>query len=358
MTDQPEPTIHRRRNRYSGTHPKSYRDKYKEHNIDAHPELETHLRAKGKTPASTHVPIMTNEVIKYLSPKPSEIVADCTLGYGGHATEFIKHISPDGKLIAFDVDGNQLSQTKDRLASQKINMSFYHSNFAGIANVLKKENIAGYDIIFADIGLSSMQIDNPARGMSYKHDGPIDMRMDDRIKQTAADLLNTISQQKLSNALWELANEMHHAEIAEMIIARRKLTPIKQTHELVDIIFQAKGINRKDWQQENKNSKSAPTNPAAKTFQALRIMVNDELGSLKELLRVAPYCLNPGGRIGIISFHSGEDRMVKKAFQKGFDSGIYQSISENVIRPTPGEIASNTRSSSAKFRFAIGRKTP
>lgn len=351
--NQSEQPNHRRRPRYSGTHPKSFGEKYKEHNIGAHPELAEHLRAKGKTPASTHVPIMVGEVIKSLSPKPGEIVADCTLGYGGHTMEFIKHIGPDGKLIGFDVDGAQLNQTKDRLSGQKTQMSFYHSNFAGVANVLKKENIAGYDIIFADIGVSSMQIDNPDRGMSYKHNGPIDMRMDERIKQTGADLLNTLSEEALSNAFMEFADEPDHKEIAAEIIARRAEALIKETAELVEIIFRAKGINQKEWQKQQKNSKSGLANPAAKTFQVLRILVNDELGSLKELLRVAPYCLNPGGRIGIISFHSGEDRLVKKAFKSGLESGIYQAVAENAITPTQQEIASNTRSASAKFRWAV-----
>jgi 16S rRNA (cytosine1402-N4)-methyltransferase len=351
--NQPEQPNHRRRPRYSGTHPKSFGEKYKEHNIIAHPQLAEHLRAKGKTPASTHVPIMVGEVIKSLSPKPGEVVADCTLGYGGHAMEFIKHIGPDGKLIGFDVDGAQLNQTKDRLSSQKTQMSFYHSNYAGIANVLKKENIAGYDIIFADIGVSSMQIDNPDRGMSYKHNGPIDMRMDERIKQTGADLLNTLSEEAISNALMEFADEPDHKEIAAKIIARRQESPIRETAELVEIIFRAKGINQKEWQKQQKNAKSGSANPAAKTFQAMRILVNDELGSLKELLRVAPYCLNPGGRIGIISFHSGEDRIVKKAFKSGLESGVYQAVAENAITPTQLEIASNTRSASAKFRWAV-----
>jgi 16S rRNA (cytosine1402-N4)-methyltransferase len=218
---------------------------------------------------------------------------------------------------------------------------------------LKKENIAGYDIIFADIGVSSMQIDNPDRGMSYKHNGPIDMRMDERIKQTGADLLNTLSEEAMSNAFMEFADEPDHKEIAAEIIARRQESPIRETAELVEIIFRAKGINQKEWQKQQKNSKSGSANPAAKTFQALRILVNDELGALKELLRVAPYCLNPGGRIGIISFHSGEDRLVKKAFKSGLESGIYQAVAENAITPTQQEIASNTRSTSAKFRWAV-----
>ena len=185
-SDQPQ---HRRRLRYSGTHPRNFKQKYKEHNIEAYPDLQEHLLAKGKTPVTTHIPVLMEEIMENLAPKPGEIAADCTAGYGGHAMEFIKRITPNGRLIAFDVDKVELERTRERLKSENVQVSFYRSNFAGIANALNKEKIDGYDIIFADLGVSSMQIDNPERGMSYKHDGPLDMRMDDRLKQTGADLL-------------------------------------------------------------------------------------------------------------------------------------------------------------------------
>jgi 16S rRNA (cytosine1402-N4)-methyltransferase len=345
-----------RRPRYGGTHPKSYEQKYKEHNIASYPEVKTHLRAKGKTPAGTHVPVMVEEVIGCLKPKSGDIVADCTVGYGGHSLEFIKHIGPTGKLIAFDVDNAELEKTQQRLSKEnKENtpMSFHHSNFAGIANVLKKENLEGYDIIFADLGVSSMQIDNPNRGMSYKHKGPLDMRMDDRLKQTGADLLNTLSQEELSRTFWELSDEPDHEKIAHQIVTQRMVCPITQTSQLVRIIFAVKNLTPKTWQQQQRNSKFGSLHPAARTFQALRILVNDELGSLRELLRVAPHCLRPGGRIGIISFHSGEDRMVKQSFRDNVRSGVYQSAAKNALVPRIKEIVSNPRSASAKFRYAI-----
>ncbi|OHB59370.1 MAG: 16S rRNA (cytosine(1402)-N(4))-methyltransferase, partial [Planctomycetes bacterium RBG_13_46_10] len=157
-----------RRRRYSGTHPKNYQQKYKEHNIAAYPNIKAHLRAKGKTPAGTHIPVLLEEVIACLRPKSGETIVDCTVGYGGHASEFIKHIGPTGKLIALDVDSSELERTRHRLSKEIVPVSFYRSNFAGIANVLKKENLDGCNIIFADLGVSSMQIDNPDRGMSYK----------------------------------------------------------------------------------------------------------------------------------------------------------------------------------------------
>ncbi|MFA5553216.1 MAG: 16S rRNA (cytosine(1402)-N(4))-methyltransferase RsmH [Phycisphaerae bacterium] len=350
------PKRHYRRPRYSGTHPKNFKDKYKEHNLESYPEMKTHLRAKGKTPAGTHIAVLLEEVIGCLKPKAGETVIDCTVGYGGHSREFIKHIGPSGKLIAMDVDSDELERTRQRLSNEKIAVSFYRSNFAGIANILKKENLSGCDIVFADLGVSSMQIDNPERGMSYKNKGPLDMRMDKRIKQTGADLLNSLSQEELSNAFLELADEPDHEKIAEMIVNQRAAGAITQTSQLIRIIFQAKGLTPKKWQQQNR-SKFGSLHPAARTFQALRILVNDELDSLRELLRIAPYCLNPGGRIGIISFHSGEDRIVKQAFREGFRAGVYQSVTKSPIEPRIKEIVSNPRSSSAKFRWAV-LKTP
>ncbi len=347
---QPE---HKRRPRYSGTHPRRFEQKYKEHNIEAHPELREHLIAKGKTPATTHIPVLLEEVMEYLAPKPGELVADCTVGYGGHAREFMKRIGPEGKLFAFDVDQAELERTKERLCKENVPASFHRSNFAGIANVLKKENIEGYDIIFADLGVSSMQIDNPERGLSYKYDGPLDMRLDDRLKQSGADLLNTLSEEELSNAFWELSDENDHMQIANMIVAQREKKPITTTTELVELIFRAKRLTAKTWKQKLLDSKSGLLHPAALVFQALRILVNDELGTLKELLRVAPFCLRPGGRIGIISFHSGEDRLVKKSFLDGFRNGTYKEVAENVIVPQRKEIFTNPRSTSAKFRWAI-----
>ncbi len=351
---QPRPKP-QRRVRYSGTHPRSYGQKYKEHNITAYPEIKTHLRAKGKTPAGTHIPVLTEEVLAYLKPRPGQVVVDCTVGYGGHAEQFIKLISPTGRLLALDVDQAELERTQQRLGKANVTLSFHHSNFAGIANVLKKQGLAGCDIIFADLGVSSMQIDSPGRGFSYKHKGPLDMRMDSRLKQTGADLLNSLSEQELSKALWELADEPDHQQIAQFIVSRRAVQPITQIEELVSLVFNVKALTAKTWQRQNKAAGFGTLHPAARTFQALRILVNDELGCLKELLRIAPYCLNPGGRIGIISFHSGEDRLVKRSFRDNVRAGIYQSAAKEPIVPRIKEIMSNPRSASAKFRWAIAK---
>jgi 16S rRNA (cytosine1402-N4)-methyltransferase len=339
-----------RRPRYKGTHPTNYEQKYKEHDLAAYPEIEAHLRAKGVTPVGTHVPVLVEEVMECLKPQPGETVIDCTVGYGGHALEFAKRIGHDGRLIALDIDAEELERTRQRLGNAGAPTSFYRSNFAGIAKVLQQENLAGYDIIFADLGVSSMQIDNPARGMSYKHPGPLDMRMDDRLKRTGADLLNTLGEAEISKALWELADEPDHDEIARVIVARRQTQRIAQTTQLVDLVFAAKSLTPKTWRRQQ--DKLGSLHPAARTFQALRILVNDELGTLKELLRVAPHCLRPGGRIAVISFHSGEDRLVKQSFREGFRTGVYQATAKEVIVPQPEEVHANPRSASAKLRWA------
>lgn len=346
----PSQSPHRRRQRYSGTHPKRFDERYKELDPQAFPQMQEHIRARGRTPAGTHVPILVREVVAAMRPASGEVVADCTLGYGGHAGEFLKRIGPTGLLVGFDVDGQQLERTRHRLAALNVPMSLHHMNFAGLAKPLTEAVLAGYDIIFADLGVSSMQVDDPARGISYKHEGPLDMRMDSRLPRTGADLLATLSFQDLSAALWELSDEPDHGRIAEFIVNQRQAVPITTTGQLTRLVFAAKGTTEKAWK---KQAQYRDLHPAARTFQALRILVNDELGSLKALLRLGPHCLKPGGRLGIISFHSGEDRLVKNAFRDGYRDGIWSATSADVIRPTPQEVHDNPRSASAKFRWAV-----
>jgi 16S rRNA (cytosine1402-N4)-methyltransferase len=316
--------------------------------------MQSHIRARGRTPAGAHVPVLVKEVMGAMAPRVGDAVADCTLGYGGHAAEFIRCIAPGGRLVGFDVDGQELERTARRLgplAEQAgVTLSLHPMNFAGIGNVLAGEGLDGYDVILADLGVSSMQVDDPARGISYAHEGPLDMRMDRRLARTGADLLATLSEQELSAALWELSDEEDHAKIARWIITQRGVRPIMTTGQLARLVLNAKGFSPRS----RKRPWEVPggLHPAAKTFQALRILVNDELGSLARLLGVAPSCLHRGGRIGIISFHSGEDRLVKQAFRQGLREGTYSAISEHVIRPGAREVAANPRSASAKFRWA------
>lgn len=352
-TDPPkDPSRHpSRRPRYRGTHPAGFHQRYKELHPEAYPEIHAHVRARGRTPAGTHVPVLVAEVLGCLRPGPGDVVADCTLGYGGHAVRFLEEIGPTGRLIGLDVDGPQLLRTAHRLARFGPSVHLHHGSYAGLPAVLANEGLEAVHCLFADLGVSSMQVDDPDRGFSYKHpDSPLDMRMDDRLGRTAADLMACLSQQDLSTALMDLADEPDHERIAQFIVAQRQVMPITRTGDLIRLVFAAKGTTEEAWKRHKTYE---DPHPAACTFQALRILVNDELGALRELLRVAPSCLRPGGRIGLISFHSGEDRLVKHALREGLEAGVYQTVAAEVIRPTPQEIRSNPRSRSARLRWAL-----
>jgi len=348
------PPPRRRRPRYAGTHPRRFDERYKERDPDKSPDIDAHVRAQGRTPAGTHVPIMVTEVLAALRPVPGEIVADLTLGYGGHALAFLERTAPDGRLIGLELDGPQLESTGRRLAqvADPARVHLHHSHFAGLPKLLAANGLAGVDIVFADLGLSSMQLDDPARGFSYKHDGPLDMRMDPRRPRTAADVLRTITCDELAKALRELADEPAYEQIAHAIIRRRSERSITRTGALVDVVLSALGLTRRTWRAAIAAGKSG-LHPAARTFQALRILVNDELQGLDQLLRVAPYCLQPGGRLGILTFHSGEDRRVKHALRDGLRGGVYAQIGEEPQRPSLAERRGNPRSTSAKFRWAV-----
>ena len=358
--NQPPAGKPRRRPRYAGTHPRRFEERYKELNPQAYPEIGQHVRDMGRTPAGTHVPIMVEQIVQLLDPKPGEAMVDCTLGYGGHAQAFIDRLE-GGTLVGMDVDGGQLERTRVRLegalrdSGRVVRLAFVRGNFAGLAKAQSAAGLDGFDIIFADLGVSSMQIDDPSRGFSYKTEGPLDMRMDDRIKRSAADVLATISHADLSAALADLADEPDAHAIAAAIVGRRQERPIRTTLELAEIVEEVKASTRRHGGNKPasvEDARARRIHAAALTFQALRILVNDELASLSQLLRLAPFCLRPAGRIGIISFHSGEDRLVKQAFRQGLRDGIYEQASEEIIRPTRQEIHDNPRSSPAKFRWA------
>ncbi len=310
------------------------------------------LRAKGKTEAGTHVPILVDEVMSRLRPKVGNTVVDCTLGYGGHAKEFAGRIGKEGRLIGLDFDVAEMNKTAGRLAREGILIRCHRVNFGGVADVLKEEGVEGADVIFADVGVSSMQVDDSGRGISYKADGPLDMRMDGRFDKTGADVLAEIGEEELSKALWELSDEPDHEIIAKFIVGQRISNPITTVSELVRLVFNAKGMTERTWAREQKRAGFGGLHPAARTFQTIRILVNDELENLRKLLEAAPGCLKSGGRVGIISFHSGEDRLVKNAFRLGREQGIYSTASKEAIKPQMKEIVRNSRSASARFRWA------
>lgn len=334
-----EPTPHRRRPRYSGKNPRRFEDKYKERNPALYPETVAKVLASGKTPAGTHRPIMVAEVLEVLKPQPGDIAVDCTLGYGGHAREILAKIQPGGRLVGLDADPVELPKTEVRLRGLGFGPEMFiaqRSNFAGLPKALVAQQLAGADIILADLGVSSMQIDDPARGFSVKLDGPLDMRMNPNRGQPASALLQRIEAGALAKLLGENADEPHAQTLAAALAGQSFTTTLTLANAIRCAL------------PRTEESDDA----VRRVFQALRIAVNDELGALDMLLRVLPSCLKPGGRMAILTFHSGEDRRVKKAFEAGLRDGVYAEIAPEVIRPTPTERHDNPRSAPAKLRWA------
>lgn len=294
---------------------------------------------------------MLREVLRYLRPSEGDIVADCTLGYGGHAERICRRIGPTGRLIGLDIDADQLRRTEQRLAPVETTIHYHHASYAHLDRVLASEGVDGCDAILADLGVSSMQVDDPGRGVSYAHeDAPLDMRMDRTQATTAAELLATMPAEDLSAAFDALGDEPDHAKIAEWIVRQRQVAPLERNAQLIRLIFDAKGLSKKTWRKAP-STRHGRLHPAARVFQALRILVNDELANVGRLLEILPQCLAPGGRAGIISFHSGEDRLVKQAFKAHLASGVYQRGSSKVLTPRPAEVGANPRAASAKFRW-------
>ncbi len=335
----PVPAPHKRRVRYSGKNPRRFEDKYKEHGQDA--ATLAKVLAAGKTPAGTHRPIMVAEILEVLAPKPGDTAVDCTLGYGGHSQELLKLILPGGKLLALDADPMELPKTEARLRGLGFDESVFtahRSNYAGLPQVLAARNIPGADAVLADLGLSSMQIDDPLRGFSVKFEGPLDMRLNPQRGQTAAALLQKISPETLTALLVENADEPNAMTLGPALAGKSCAT----TLELAGAIRAA----------VPRLGKADSDLTVRRVFQALRIAVNDEFSALDTLLRHLPACLKPGGRAAILTFHSGEDRRVKKAFAAGLRDGLYEAISYEVIRPTAEERNANPRSVPAKLRWA------
>lgn len=340
----------RRRVRYSGKNPRNFAEKYKELDPARYAADIAKVIASGKTPAGTHRPIMVDEIMEILSPQPGEIAIDCTLGFGGHSQAIAAALSPDGKLFGLDVDPIEQPKTERRMREAGFGPALFqarHTNFAGLPKLLRSEGIAGIDIALADLGVSSMQIDNPDRGFTFKVDGPLDLRLNPNHGQPASSLLAKTNVVELAALIFQNSDEPRSQLIAESILASQARNPIVRTQQLATLIRSSLGIASKA------DSTPETETTIRRVFQALRIAVNDEFGALDTLLRTLPQCLNPGGRVAIMTFHSGEDRRVKKAFQAGLAAGVYSEISANVIRPSGAEVNSNPRASSAKLRWAI-----
>ena len=327
----PTPDKPKRRVRYAGKNPRHFSEKYKEHAPERYADDVEKIVASGKTPAGTHRPVMLREILDVLALKPGDFVADCTLGYGGHARELLAAIQPGGRLIGLDVDPIELPKTEARLLALGFGpdtFTAHRTNYAGLAKLLPEPA----DAILADLGLSSMQIDNPGRGFTCKHDGPLDLRMNPQRGQPAGALLATLDEKSLANLLTENADEPDATPLARAILRE----PVASTLQLARVIRAAGGND----------------DAIRRVFQALRIAVNDEFSALDTFLRQLPLCLKPGRRVAILSFHSGEDRRVKKAFQAGARDGTYRAVASDVVRASAAEIRANPRASSAKLRWA------
>ena len=295
---------------------------------------------------------MLAEVLAALDPQPGQVVVDCTVGWGGHSVELLRRVGPQGRLIGIDFDPENLPRARERLEAVGFPFALHQGNFAGLPAILAAEGIMAVDGLLADLGMSSMQVDGPGRGFSYVRDGPLDMRMDRSRGRTAAQLLATIGEEEFRRALHDLGDEPEAGRIAAAIVAaRRQGRPLERTGELAGVIMEATQPGGPGWRLH-----PAPDrwnlHPAARTFQVLRILVNRELANLEQLLRLLPAVLRPGGRAAIISFHSGEDRLVKTAFREGERSGVYSAVSPDPVRAAPQERTANPRARSAKLRGA------
>ncbi|HEV2805707.1 MAG TPA: 16S rRNA (cytosine(1402)-N(4))-methyltransferase RsmH [Chthoniobacterales bacterium] len=329
-----------RRIRYRGKNPRRFDQKYKEHTPERYSETIAKVLASGKTPAGSHRPIMVSEVLAVLDPRPGEIGVDATLGYGGHAREILPLLQPGGRLLGLDVDPIELPKTEARLRAlgfDEKTFTAHRTNFAGLGQLLARLEIPGANFILADLGVSSMQLDDPRRGFSLKLDGPLDLRMNPERGAPASLLVQKLSAEKLERLLTEYADESNPA-LAPALAGRTFST----TLELSRAVRAALPSHKEEERELS----------VRRVFQALRIAVNDEFSALETFLRNLPACLSAGGRVAILTFHSGEDRRVKKSFEAGLRGGRYAAIATEVVRPTPEERASNPRASSAKLRWA------
>lgn len=287
-----------------------------------------------------HEPVLKDEIIKFLDPQPGHIVLDNTIGSGGHAEAILERILPNGILFGIDQDEEAIARAQERLSRFGDSVKFIEVNFRNLDEVFLKFPLIKFDSILFDLGFSQDQVFSPKRGFSFRIDAPLDMRMSLKLPHTAADLINTCSDEQLADIFWKFGEEHQSRRIAKKIIEARKINPIKTTVELAEIIRQASG------------RKYGRIHPATKVFQALRIAVNDELGALEEALPKALDALKAGGRMAIISFHSLEDRMVKNFFRVKEKEGMIRVLNRKVVIPSREECIRNPRARSAKLRVA------
>ena len=348
MTQEPQ-TPHKRRVRYKGKYPRKFEEKYKELQPEKYQDTVLHVIQKGNTPAGMHISIMVNEILDFLQIQPGQTGFDATLGYGGHTKAMLQRLEGKGHIYATDVDHEEAAKTKKRLEDQGFGediLTIRLQNFCTIDQIAKEAG--GFDFILADLGVSSMQIDNPKRGFSFKTDGPLDLRLNQEAGISAAQRLDTITKDELAGMLAENSDEPYCEEIAKAITDEvRRGNHIDTTFKLRQVIEKALAFI------PEKERKETVKKTCQRTFQALRIDVNNEFEVLYEFMEKLPGALKPGGRAAILTFHSGEDKLVKKALKEGYKAGIYQDYSKDVVRPSAKECVGNPRAHSTKMRWAV-----
>lgn len=347
MEHQEQP--HKRRVRYKGTHPRTYKEKYKELQPEKYADTIEKVIRKGSTPAGMHISICVQEILNFLQIQPGQTGLDATLGYGGHSSKMLEQLQNQGHLYALDVDPIEMKKTKERLAGMGFGpeiLTIKHLNFADVDQLLPESG--KFHFALADLGVSSMQIDNPERGFTYKYEGPLDLRLNPEKGISAAERLRHITQPELEGMLIENADEPYAKEISTTILLEmRKGQGITTTTQL------QKAVEKAFIRVPAQERKEAVKKSCARTFQALRIDVNSEFEVLEAFLEKLPRVMEKGGRIAILTFHSGEDRLVKKSFQRLYREGIYSDIAKEVIRPSAEECSRNSRARSTKMRWAI-----
>ena len=340
---------HKRRVHYSGKYPKKFEEKYKEQNPEKYADTVAHVISKGSTPAGMHISIMVKEILEVLKIRPGEQGLDCTLGYGGHTRKMLKELQGSGCIYGLDVDPIESKKTVERLREAGFDEERFKFRLINFANIDKVCEEAGkFDFVLADLGVSSMQIDDPKRGFSYKIDGPLDLRLDPEHGESAAERLHNITRDEFVGMLIENSDEPYAEEIADKVFSLMK------KGDAMDTTTALRGaIEAALWKVPKEEKKDAVKKSCARVFQALRIDVNSEFEVLYSFLEKLPGILNPGARVAILTFHSGEDRLVKKSFKALYKEGIYSKISEDVTRPSAEEQRINPRSKSTKLRWAV-----
>jgi 16S rRNA (cytosine1402-N4)-methyltransferase len=285
-----------------------------------------------------HVPVLAQELIRLLGPRPGQVWVDCTVGGGGHSRLIAERLAEHGRLIGLDQDPTMLDLARPQLAGLPVTL--VNANFDQVGEVLRNQGVAAVDGIVADLGFASDQVDHAGRGLSFRDDGPLDMRLNPTAGETAADLVNRLGEQALADIFWEFGEERYSRRVARWIVERRKERPFTTTGELAETV--RRNVPR-----------TGGIDPATRVFQALRIAVNDELGSLDRLLAQLPSIVKPGGKAAIISFHSLEDRRVKQAFRS---PDVWQAMTKKPVEASADEIGRNPRARSAKLRVAIRKE--